>query len=54
MTVIPGFDTRLLNRLVGLLGDGIFPIQFRKEFPVFPRQGAVNDQVRAEQARCAQ
>ena len=26
MTVIPGFDTRLLNRLVGLLGDRIFPI----------------------------
>jgi len=26
MTVIPGFDSKLLNRLVGLLGDGIFPI----------------------------
>lgn len=26
MTVIPGFDSKLLTRLVGLLGDGIFPI----------------------------
>jgi 3-dehydrosphinganine reductase len=26
MSVTPGFDTKLLSRLVGLLGDGIFPI----------------------------
>jgi 3-dehydrosphinganine reductase len=26
MTVIPGFDSKLLNSLVRLLGDGIFPI----------------------------
>ena len=26
LTVIPGFDSKLLNSLVRLLGDGIFPI----------------------------